>query len=149
MNFQAGIPFRRGFEFVHEYRLFRMTDCIVKVYILLEIAIHVAHERQKGCQTDAAGDPDLLGAASFIIEHAIRTFDDRVRALFQLGKQLPREVPAGFNREPQYVLHGCAGDREWMGFVQILISGEAYEQELSGTVFLDWFLLGAQGDFSA
>ena len=79
-----------------------MTDSVIKINIVIQIAVQVAEEGQERRQTDAARDPDLFAPTRLVIEHAVGALDDRVHARFQFLEKVAGEVPAGFDGEARW-----------------------------------------------
>src|SRR5262245_55562492 len=69
-----------------KYGFFRMANLIVEVYIMSQVAVHIAEKRKERCNTDSTRDPDLLWTTCFVIEHPIRSIDNRVCTSVQFGK---------------------------------------------------------------
>src|SRR5215213_1115662 len=66
-----------------------------------------------------------------------------------MTKQVTGEIPAGFDRQTQYIFNRSTGDCEWMRLVQNLITRKTHKQELSGTMLADGILAWPHDNFGA
>ena len=118
-----------------------MPDRVVKIHIVRQAAIHIADKRQERCESDPACDPDLFLPAGFIVEHAVRAFDDRVRAFFQLCEQVTCEIATGFDRQAQHILPGALEMVKGWDSLRSLSSGKRTNRNCPARCFLIGSLL--------